>query len=139
VKTRLLLLFAATAAFGHGVEMETIEGGIGLSARYADGAPLAFAEVKVFAPGETDTFQEAQTDREGRFLFRPTTSGVWRVHIDDGMGHGGEFPIKIDHTLSSVSQGPSARASQRLALVAGLGIIWGLFGCYGWYRAARRR
>jgi nickel transport protein len=139
VKARLLLLFAATAAFGHGVDVETIEGGIGISARYAGGAPLAFAEVNVFAPGETETFQEGQTDREGRFLFQPTASGVWRVHIDDGMGHGGEFPIKIDRALSPAAASSAARMPRGVSLVAGLGIIWGVFGCYGWYRAARRR
>lgn len=135
----LLLALSACSVWGHGVEISTIKGGAGVSAVYSDGSPLAFAEVKVFAPGEHESFQEGMTDREGRFVFHPTTNGSWRIHLDDGMGHGGDTLIDID-PAGLPNRLPSPRRGTKASnILVGLGVIWGLFGTYGWYRAKRGR
>ncbi len=133
----LALGLAAGPALGHGVELAAIEGGVGVAARYEDGSPMARAEVKIYAPGESEAFQEGSTDRDGRFLFHPTTNGSWRVHLDDGLGHGGEHAMDINS--AGAAEPARTRPSRSAGLLAGLGVIWGLFSSYGWYRAKRGR
>lgn len=137
VAAALLLGLFARDLSAHSIETEVVTGGIGILARYADGTPAAFAEAKVFAPGEDRPFQEGLTDREGRFLFLPPTSGTWRIVIDDGMGHAIEQSIQENSTLSERSKTPP-RLPRVWALVTGISLIWGLFGTWGWWRAQRR-
>ncbi len=132
-----MLLALAVRAQAHGIEAAVVAGGVGVEARYADGSAAAFAEVKLYAPGDERVFQEGLSDREGRFFFKPTTSGIWRVSIDDGMGHALTHDIEV-RDPGFVATAPAAPRSRGAELLAGLGFIWGLFGTLAWYRARKR-
>lgn len=135
----LLLLICPTGdIFAHGIEALPIEGGRGVAARYADGSPVAFAEVKVRAPGEETVFQEGLTDREGRFVFFPATSGVWHVAVDDGMGHATGIDLPVTDATAAAPAPVEVRAPKFAAPVTGIAIVWALYSSYGWWLARRR-
>lgn len=100
----MLLCCPATPARAHGVghapENTPAEA---LRFYYSDGAPMAFAEITVFAPDEAE-YQNARTDAKGRFAFLPDTPGAWRVVINDGMGHRSETTFTAGTVSSPVSQ-----------------------------------
>lgn len=133
----LLIGLFAGDLWAHAIETTIITGGVGIVARYADGSPAAYAEAKVFAPGDDRPFQEGLTDRNGIFLFMPATSGTWRLEIDDGMGHVIEQRVSA-HDQSSSMRATPPRLTRTWALVTGIGLIWGLFGTWGWWRARKR-
>ena len=50
-----------------------------------DGKPMANAEVRVFAPGETATpFTTGRTDADGKFAFGADRDGFWSAQASDG-------------------------------------------------------
>lgn len=131
----LILPFLVLSAFGHAMHLQPLEGGHGIRAVFDDGLPAAFAEVRVWAPGlEDEPYQEGWTDADGCFVFYPQTAGVWRIEIDDGMGHAARHrvdvsPAGIRH-IDSVS-----RSMPRLqGLITGVSIIFGLFGLFALLR-----
>ncbi len=139
--TAMILLLAGRVATpdaqAHGVHAERIEGGQGLRVVFEDGAPMAGAKVKVFAPDAPEKpWQEGMTDQDGRFLFFPSKTGVWRMVVDDGMGHAVAREVDIDeHGHAHMDDdhhhhhhhGPSA-------IIAGLGFIFGIFGLWALFR-----
>lgn len=48
----------ATRVSGHGLAHTTLNGGIGIEARYDDSSACAFSQAQVFAPGSTQVFAE---------------------------------------------------------------------------------
>jgi hypothetical protein len=118
----------------HALEADPAAGGVGVVARYADGTPAAFVPVQVFAPGQDAVFQDGATDRHGVFLFAPDTGGVWRLQLDDGMGHVLDHTLTVsdEHTLRVVSR--PGRGSRWCGGVAGVGLIFGAFGLYSLFR-----
>ncbi|HML55662.1 MAG TPA: carboxypeptidase-like regulatory domain-containing protein [Solidesulfovibrio magneticus] len=75
-------------AMAHGVGSRELDPGAARAMvfLYADGEPMAFAQVQVTAPDGT-VHQSARTDGKGGFAFLPSGSGVWRVAASDGQGH----------------------------------------------------
>lgn len=75
-------------AFAHGVGSREMDPGAArvVEFLYADGEPMAFAQVQVTAPGGA-VHQSARADARGRFAFVPTGPGVWSVAASDGQGH----------------------------------------------------
>jgi len=76
--------------FAHGVGSREMDPGAARAMEflYADGEPMAFAQVKVTAPGQEGTlYQSAHADARGRFAFVPSGPGVWSVAASDGQGH----------------------------------------------------
>lgn len=135
VTTMCLLL--PFPVFAHGVEGVRIEGGTGIAAMYSDGTPMAFAEVIVHAPDTSDkVFQEGLTDREGRFVFYPPIHGQWVVQVDDGMGHVLRMELDVSDALEPLTVAP-AKGSPLAGAVTGVGVIFGLFGCWALWRGRR--
>jgi hypothetical protein len=132
-----LFFFSTGFAFAHSIEVQPIEGDPGIVARYADGAPAAFVGVNIIEPDSDRVFQEGLTDREGRFVFLPSTHGIWRIHVDDGMGHTAHTEVPVG-TISSPSTQPATHLPRGWALVTGVSVIWALFSTYGWWRARRK-
>ncbi len=88
---------------------------------YADGDPMAFAQVQVTAPDGT-VHQSARTDGRGGFAFLPSGSGVWRVAANDGQGHRAEREVTVAAPSSAglaggatpaTTPGPGAGASSQ--------------------------
>jgi nickel transport protein len=122
------------AAVAHGVGSREMDPGAARAMvfLYADGEPMAFAQVQVTAP-DGAVYQSARTDGRGGFAFLPSGRGVWRVAASDGQGHRAEREVTVaDAVAPGVSpaateagQGGAAPASKPAAAsAAGLGPGW---------------
>ena len=132
----LALGVAATAA-GHGVTHAPVEGAVAVAFGYDDGTPMAWAEVRVFAPGEAEPAWEGGTDAAGRVAFVADRPGTWRVAADDGLGHRAEARIEVDAEGHGGMAARAARGPGRIA--GGLGVLFGFFGLWAWARARALR
>jgi nickel transport protein len=108
-------------------------------ATYDDGEAMAYAAVKVFAPGESQIeHQNGRTDKNGNFAFMPDAPGPWRIILDGGMGHVINTTFDVDDALTvsggTVVSNPISRA---YGITGGLGFIFGLTGV-GLYLHGRR-
>lgn len=110
-----------------------MNGGVGIEARYDDGTACAFSQAQVFAPGSTQVFAEGLTDREGRFFFGPVTNGIWRVTVDDGMGHALDQTVTVSKD-GIVTDSAAPRLPRWSGALAGVGIILGIFGLWALLR-----
>ena len=137
IATGSVLTLLGRTAGGHALEHRTVQGGVGIQALYDDGRPAAFSPAQAFPPGSTQVFAEGLTDRAGRFVFAPPTSGIWRVTVDDGMGHALETRLTISGGALRDARGP-ARPHRASGVVAGLGLLFGGFGLWALWRARRR-
>lgn len=133
----LALSLGASNAVAHGVHAHAIEGGHGVKAVFSDGTPMAFAPVTVYAPDRADElWQKGATDRQGQFLFLPDRPGVWRIHINDGLGHAVDREISVDDDGIAHVEHAHAHGGIWPAL-AGVGLLFGLFGVWSLARARR--
>ena len=91
-----LLVWRPGNAAAHGVGSREIDPGVtrAMVFLYANGEPMAFAQVQVTAP-DGAVYQSARTDGRGGFAFLPSGCGVWRVAASDGQGHRAERQIEM--------------------------------------------
>lgn len=121
-------IFITTALFSslsyaHSVEHAFLNGGRGVEFRYADGAPLSHAEVKLFMEGADSPFQKCYLDKNGRFSFIAEEGKNYKLIIDDGMGHGKSLNI----SGAAVAAGTTVCEGGipiYLKIVSGVAIIW---------------
>ena len=117
------------AASAHGVGSRELDPGAARAMvfLYADGDPMAFAQVQVTAPDGT-VHQSARTDGRGGFAFLPSGSGVWRVAASDGQGHRAEREVTVAAASASdpagaatpsTAAGPGGDASSQTPSGAG--------------------
>ena len=139
----LLLFYPCETCLAHGVKYKILGSPPGIEVRYEDvrGTPMSYAAVKVYPPDNPSLpFQEGYTDRNGRFVFLPDKPGVWKVEVNDGMGHAVEVEIEVDEEFKTT--GDSGADGRRLGvwrgILTGVGIIWGLMGTI-FYISVRRR
>ncbi len=133
-----LFLVSAAAAAGHGVVVAPVDGARAVVFRYEDGTPLADAEANVYGPGDAEAAWEGFADMEGRVAFVPDREGVWRVVVDDGLGHRAEARIEVD-AAGGIATAPTGRRAGPSAIAAGLGVLFGFFGLWALARAAALR
>jgi hypothetical protein len=84
-----LILLALTALIsGHGLYIQVGQQApfVSIRAVYEGDIPIPFAAFTIRAPGGEE-FQNGRTDRLGRVVFRPDQTGLWKVTVDDEMGH----------------------------------------------------
>ncbi len=124
----LSLVFFPYFLFSHGVECNIIEGGVGIEVRYedVDKTPISYAEVKVYSPDKKE-FQQGLTDIYGRFLFYPDKKGIWKIEVNDGMGHGVVKEIIVSEE-KKVFKEQTKKFSLFQQLVVGVSIILGVSG-----------
>ncbi|MCK5850178.1 MAG: hypothetical protein KAH23_04625 [Kiritimatiellae bacterium] len=124
----ILFLIPFQLCMGHSTSHSAVKGGTGIMAHYDDKKPMNYCDVKVFAPGDSKTeFQTGMTDKNGRFLFFPDTTGTWHIVVDDGMGHLMKVDIDIGETSDAQKQRP-AQLSRFSGAIVGISLIFGLFG-----------
>jgi hypothetical protein len=63
--------------------------------RFSDGSPMAFADVKVFAPASTELWLAGRADGAGRFAFMPDKAGDWTVEAREAEGHSARLTVTI--------------------------------------------
>lgn len=139
VAVLLATLTWPTLCLGHGVTHEVFDTGTGIRAAYDDGSPMEYCDVAVYSPADGETeYQTGTTDPNGCFAFVPDTAGVWRVTIDDGMGHMVSAEVTVD-SLGVPRLGSEAGGVGRLSdAVGGVGAILGLFGLLTLLRSSRQ-
>lgn len=132
----LVSLMISSHLLGHGVSYTMMGPGYGVAVQYEDGAPLDFADVTIYRPGETEfEFQQGFTDENGVFMFKPDTSGVWTLKISDGFGHGKVIEVSVGGFESPLQQ--NVRIPRWQKIISGVGYI--LFVFCGWYFLTKRR
>lgn len=136
----VFLLSAAALCRAHGVDGYADQAtGYCVTARYSDGEPMSWAEIKIAAPDSDIEFQNGRTDRNGKFMFLPDGQGAWEVVVQDGMGHRMALEVMVSGaadakgTAVPVARGTASGKSRPMGVVAGVGVIFGLCGFfYGW-------
>ena len=119
-------------AMAHGVGSRELDPGAARAMvfLYADGDPMAFAQVQVTGPDGT-VHQSARTDGKGGFAFLPSGSGVWRVAANDGQGHRAEREVAVGAASGPASPQPASQPAPGPVAVpaqtpspAGIGPNW---------------
>jgi hypothetical protein len=114
-----------------------------VQAVYDDGRPMAFCEAQVFRPAEADApYWVGETDEHGWIAFVPDGTGVWHVAVDDGMGHVKrvDVPVLSDTGVPALAEGPTVGGVGRWSgVLAGVGVIFGLFGLASLLRRRQRQ
>ncbi len=118
----------------HGAECRLVRGGVTIEALYDDGSPMSYCDVSVFRPGSPDsTFLTGTTSEDGRFSYVARTEGMWKIEVDDGMGHMAVMEMEVGPEGGTGGQ-PSARQNRILETVTGVSVIFGLLGLYYIFR-----
>ncbi|MDR2455904.1 MAG: DUF4198 domain-containing protein [Deltaproteobacteria bacterium] len=94
----LAVLLSAPLALAHGVawNQEPSNKTITVSFIYADQQPMAYSQIKVFSPADSQIeYQNARTDKKGYFAFVPDAPGEWRFETSDGQGHLAQGAITV--------------------------------------------
>lgn len=93
-----LLFSFISDALAHGVsgQLVTTQQPIGVEFLYSTGEPAPYAKIEVYSPKDKKVeYQNARTDKLGRFAFIPNTHGTWTIIMSDNVGHRAELPITL--------------------------------------------
>jgi nickel transport protein len=129
------MLSLALGLYAHGVEAEpSFAPASVVRFWYSTGEPMAYADVKVFAPASPAVETIAGwTDRNGCFSFVPDEAGEWRVEAEDGLGHRGVIAINAEKDSSGGTEKNSASGGGGplwLRVILGLSLILNIFAAY---------
>jgi nickel transport protein len=107
-----------------------------LRAAYAGTEGVPYAKVQVFSPaGGTREYLAGRTDALGNFAFVPNGSGVWRMVVDDEVGHRTEASITVPEPFEAAPGATPAAPSRVERLLTGLALFAGATGVLYGYRA----
>jgi nickel transport protein len=137
IYTWVIFLLTSGIAYAHGVFHQiTKKEAIVITAEHDDGEPMSYADVKVYSPGgEKIEHQNGRTDKNGRFAVVPDIPGEWKITIDGGMGHVINSTFAVDEALDVASKEKAGTACPKWhGIVTGLGVIFGLCGCFYYIR-----
>jgi nickel transport protein len=133
----VLGLVLAVPVYAHGVNLEyTSDVEIEITARYDSGAPMAGAQVVVYAPGDPATpWLTGVCDEEGCFSFTPDTSqpGIWDIQVRLA-GHGGIIHVPVGSSEAAAQGGFS---QLQIGLMAAC-VVWGAVGTALYFSRRRR-
>ena len=88
----LLLPLQATA---HTVGGRVLDGKAAIAEfRFSDGSPMAFADIKVFAPSK-ELWLAGRADGAGRFAFMPDNPGEWTLEAREAENHTARLALTI--------------------------------------------
>jgi len=112
----------------HGARYRLITKGAGIEVLYADGIPMSFADVRIFAPGKKKIYQKGLTDRMGRFMFSPEYEGEWKILVSDRTGHGIKTKLSVDKNRLIKKSRFNNSFPLFYKLLTGLSLIFGITG-----------
>jgi len=130
-------------ALAHGATCRQSGGAVAVECLYDNGSPMAFCDVAVYGAASGDSvILTGATDAAGRFVFVPVAGGPWRVVVDDGMGHAARAEI-AGADPADMAGGESGgalwgRPGRLYGGIAGVGVIFGIFGIYALAKSRRR-
>jgi nickel transport protein len=91
-----LLLLPLSGAAAHTVSGRVLNGKAAVTEfRFSDGSPMAFADVKVFAPSK-ELWLAGRADGAGRFAFMPDKAGEWALEAREAENHTARLTLTID-------------------------------------------
>lgn len=118
-----------------------------LEASYEGEEAASYVAVRVQAPeaagAAVDAYQTGRTDRKGHFVFLPDRPGLWKVTIDDEMGHRITEEVNVTDTASPAKPGaPSSPGTPGRStgdkLLVGLSLLFGATGLLLAWTSRRR-
>ncbi|MEW5803391.1 MAG: hypothetical protein AB1847_14960 [bacterium] len=124
--------------YAHGIEYSLGSGGIVVQASFDDHLPAKGLSVAVFAPNSKEKFQTGKTDLNGRFAFFPDKPGEWEILVFDQMGHRLEIKVPVNETMKVEGKREEKVVPLYLRISMGIAVIFGLIGCIGLAKRARR-
>ena len=135
----LIQIFSVGKSWSHGTQGDVVlSEGYLVSAEYADGEPMNYAEIKIKSPDSDIPFQTGRTDLLGHFLFKPDKPGKWEIEVQDGMGHRLALEVLAGEN-NEMNAGSKKSELENIDIkpvwkaVVGVSIIFGFFGLwYGW-------
>jgi hypothetical protein len=91
------LLLTSVQADAHTASGRVLNGKAAIAEfRFSDGSPMAFAEVKVFAPSNK-LWLAGRADGAGRFAFMPDNSGEWTLEAREAEeNHAARLSLTVD-------------------------------------------
>lgn len=123
----LALLPASSEA--HGGMCTVVEGAVCIEAAYDDGKPMAYCEVSIAPPGPSEAeMLMGQTGPDGRFTFDADIDGVWKVTVDDGLGHVVAAEVRVSGGTVTAGRGSAGRFGKAAGAIVGVSVIFGIFG-----------
>lgn len=104
---------------------------------YGDHAALAYQSYEVLRVGDEEPFQVGRTDALGRLAFLPDRAGDWRVKVASVDGHGVDFTLTAGAD-AMVTAGARPFFDRHARLLAGAGLLFGVFGLWSLFLRRRR-
>lgn len=151
-----VVLLVTLPAAAHHVSHEVTRGeAVLVSLAYGDGSPMSHDRYEIIAEGEETPFQAGVTDSGGRIFFQPDQLSTWRVRVFSEDGHGADFTFQAGPAEAAPAEPEASETAvqepvqeaipvekpfiERFAgPVAGVGIIFGLFGLFSLFIRKRR-
>lgn len=121
----------AQQAAAHEVKLQTRQqAATVVSLSYADGEPFAFEAYELYLPGKDTPEQVGRTNATGQVIFLPGQHGEWRLKAFSADGHGVDQRLQLTSASAGdpVPASSAAEAPRALMLLAGGGVLFGLFG-----------
>jgi hypothetical protein len=98
----------------------------------ADGKPMANAEARVFAPGDSQTPDETgRTEAEGKFVFNADRDGMWSAEA--------RTTSEVARVMIRVGGPGTQQQHSGVPPIVVIGGLLALLGLAGWYRMLRVR
>ncbi|MEM9537497.1 MAG: carboxypeptidase-like regulatory domain-containing protein [Cyanobacteria bacterium P01_A01_bin.3] len=121
------MLIAVPTAWAHGINVTHGAGeAVRVQASFDSGAPMAAAQVSVFAPGDLETpWITGTTDPAGNFAFVPdvTQAGRWEVQVRLA-GHGEIVYVPVEGDTAVADASTHSSTSSRSAIAEGSESEW---------------
>jgi nickel transport protein len=124
-----LLALCCTPALAHEVKVDIgSQQAAVVSLTYADGSPFTFEAYEIYVPGKDIPAQVGRTNAAGQIVFLPGAQTEWRIKAYSSDGHGIDRQVQVAAGGAAAAAASSATLPRWLMLLAGLGIVFGIFG-----------
>jgi len=91
----LVLALLPPQPVAHTVSGRVLDGKAAIAEfRFSDGSPMAFADIKVFAPSK-ELWLAGRADGAGRFAFMPDNPGEWTLEAREAENHTARLALTV--------------------------------------------
>ena len=121
------------------VKIEKTPAAVYIQAGYSEFEAASNISITIHTPAvDNNQHQNGQTDKNGVFLFLPDRAGLWKVILDDKMGHRKEVEIEIsqlwiDKKYEQINIETSTPGLPiYYKIIIGISLFWGFTGLLYW-------